>query len=276
VAHVSAFVLVAAIAARPALLWLEPSVDLLPGQVYTVERTEPFTVRAGELTIERHPDGQPRNYLAPLALVQSGRPAVTQTVRFGRPMTHRQVNFHLQGYGPGLRLETPEGIFHLALDVSQAQELSLPQTDLRFRIARRQGGDELFVEILTANGTILGSGSVADGQKIEVRGLPILFNLSPYTTWQVSSDPTLFPAIGAAIILLSGTVISLWVPHRRLWLRIDAYSAQMVGMGDFGSGPGSSFEAPAPETAIQSSTDAETPRVAAGSALSGQDEVSDA
>jgi len=34
--------------------------------------------------------------------------------------------------------------------------------------------------------------------------------------------------------LLAGALVSLWVPHRRLWLRLDAQGAQMVGAGDFG------------------------------------------
>jgi cytochrome c biogenesis protein len=58
-----------------------------------------------------------------------------------------------------------------------------------------------------------------------------IFALSYYTVWQVSHDPTVGWAVGSAIVLLGGMVVSLWVPRRRLWLRIDGQTARVVGDG---------------------------------------------
>jgi cytochrome c biogenesis protein ResB len=52
--------------------------------------------------------------------------------------------------------------------------------------------------------------------------------------WQVSRDPTFGIALVSAALLLVASVISLWVSHRRLWLRVDRDGrAQMVGAGDW-------------------------------------------
>jgi cytochrome c biogenesis protein ResB len=49
---------------------------------------------------------------------------------------------------------------------------------------------------------------------------------------QESQDPTFPITIGAASLLLAAIVISLWVPHWRLWLRADDEGRmQMVGRG---------------------------------------------
>jgi cytochrome c biogenesis protein len=253
VSHAAAILLVAAVAARPTLLWLESGVALLPGQDHAVERTVPFTVRAGELTVERHPGGQPRQYRVPLALVLDGAPVLTQTVGINHPFNYHQVAFHLQGYGPGARLETPGGVFHVALSGSHAKELALPEVGFRLRLAQGPEGDAFFVEVLSTDGTLLGSGLVHDGQEVEVRGLPISFNVSRYTTWQVSHDPTFIPAVAAALLLLLGVIVSLWVPYRRLWVRVDGDRAQMVGTGDFARGVGRSFDSLASELASRSS-----------------------
>jgi cytochrome c biogenesis protein ResB len=42
-------------------------------------------------------------------------------------------------------------------------------------------------------------------------------------------------AVISGVVLLVGSVISLWVPHRRLWLRVDSRgNAQLAGAGDWG------------------------------------------
>jgi cytochrome c biogenesis protein ResB len=48
-------------------------------------------------------------------------------------------------------------------------------------------------------------------------------------------NPAFFIAVSSAVLLLFGSVISLWVPHRRLWLRVDSRgNAQLAGVGDWG------------------------------------------
>jgi cytochrome c biogenesis protein len=233
VSHVTAFLLILAVIARPALGWQEAGVILLPGQVRAIGHGRDLAVRAGPLTVERHPGGQPRNYRVPLAVLVDASPAMTRTVRLNHPLTCRGVAFHLQGYGPAAQVTMPEGRFDLAFTGLQAQELALPDAGLRLRVAYQPQGETLFVEALDTAGALLGSGTVADGQQVEVQERPITFVLSQYTVWQISHDPTFGLAVGSAALLLVGMLVSLWVPHRRLWLRLDAQGAQMVGTGDF-------------------------------------------
>jgi cytochrome c biogenesis protein ResB len=129
--------------------------------------------------------------------------------------------------------------------------------------------EALLVEAMTEHGTLLGSGTVTDGQEINAGGTPISFTVSPYSVWQVSRDPTFALAVMSAALLLVGTVVSLWIPHRRLWLRVDGQAAQMVGAGDFGRDFAGAFEALAAEIAGDSGMASTGPDSVTGATLEG-------
>jgi hypothetical protein len=51
-------------------------------------------------------------------------------------------------------------------------------------------------------------------------------------------DPTFWPAVVAMSVFGVATAISMWMPSRRLWLRIKGQDAELVGVGDFPDGLG--------------------------------------
>ncbi len=210
VGHVAALGLVIALVARPALAWQETGIRLLPGLAQPVGHGTDLMVQAGELVIDNYPDGQPRDYRVPLMVLAGGSPLKSRTVRLNHPLTCRGLSFHLQSYGPAAQVIAPQGTFALAFADSQSQELSLPQAGLKLRVALQPAERALFVEALAADDTPLGSGMVADGQQIELRGVPLTFHLSHYTVWQVSRDPTFGLAVGSAGLLLVAAAVSLW------------------------------------------------------------------
>jgi cytochrome c biogenesis protein len=226
VSHIAAVSLTMAIACRPALAWQESDLVLLPGEVHRIGHGYDLEVRAGQPALE------PR-LTVPLAVL-SGGSVFTETVGINRPLTFRGVRFHFQSYGPALQVTAPEGGFGAAFSHSQAQQVTLPDAGLTLRVAHRPEEGVLFVEVLSAGGALLGSGSVIPGQEIEIGGIPIAFSLGIYTVWQVSRDPTFGLAVASAGLLLAAIVVSLWIPHRRLWIRLDAEGkAWMAGVGDW-------------------------------------------
>jgi cytochrome c biogenesis protein len=235
ISHVAVLLLVVAVLLRPALSWRETGLTLLPGQIYSGSHRYGFSVKSGPILVESHPNGQPRDLRVPLTVLVDATPVMTQTVRINYPLAFHGVAFHLQSYGPAAQVTAPEGTFPVAFSANQIQEVVLPEADLILRTAYQPEGETLFVEALTLDGSILGSGKVSDGEQITVQGVPVTFALSNYTIWQVSHDPTFGVAVGAAGLLLAGTLTSLWIPRRRLWLRIDDRKAQMVGIGTFDS-----------------------------------------
>jgi cytochrome c biogenesis protein len=235
--HSAAILLAFSAAARPVLGWQEPGLVLLPGQPVAIEGRPGYVVEAGELTIERHPDGQPRDYRVPLSVTSRSAVLRSQIVRINHPLMVDGMRFHLQGYAPAARVEAPEGVFHVSLTGGPAQDLILPRAGLTLRLAYQTEGRHLFVEAADTHGTVLGSGLVPDGETLEVEGTPITFFLSRYTTWQISSDPTLPLALACGALYLAAVVVSLWFPHRRLWFRFDGSSVQMVGAEEGGTFP---------------------------------------
>jgi cytochrome c biogenesis protein len=231
--HLAVLLLLAAILARPALGWQQTGVTLLPGQVHSIEREPALAVRTGPLAIDRHSDGQPRRYQVPLAILADGSPVMTQTVGINHPLSYGGIVFHLTGYGPAAQITTPAGRIDLPFNGGQSGDVRLPGTGTTLRLAHQSETGALFVEARAADGTLLGSGTVADGEELVVEGMPITFALGHYTTWQVSHDPTFGLAIAAAGLFLVGMVVTLAVPHRRLWLRVDGQHMQMVGAGRF-------------------------------------------
>lgn len=233
ISHLAGLLLLSVVLLRPALAWQETSVTLLPGQFYSPGHGRDFSVKSGPILIERYANGQPRDFRVPLTVMAGATPIVTRTVRINHPLTFRGVAFHLQEYGPAVQVTAPEGSFLVALSSNQTQETKLPEAGLVLRTSLQAGQEALFVEALTPGGVVLGSGRVSDGEQFTVQGVPVTFFLSNYTVWQVSHDPTFGLAVGAAGLLLAGTLVSLWAPRRRLWLRIDEHKAQMVGSGTF-------------------------------------------
>jgi cytochrome c biogenesis protein len=230
VGHTAALLLVIAVVARRAVGWQETGVMLLPGQIRSIGHDQSFSVQAGDPTTDRYPDGQPGRYAVPLTILVDSSPALTHTVRINHPVTYRGVAFHLQGYGPAARLSAPEGTFDLTFNDVQTRQVALPEAGFSLRAAYQPEEDTLFVEALAEDGSLLGSGSVGDGQELEIRGTPITFSLTRYTTWQLSHDPTFGPALGLGGLLLLAALISLWVPYQRIWLRLDDQRIQMVAI----------------------------------------------
>ena len=232
VSHVAALLLVAAVMARPALSHQVANVTLLPDQRQRLELPRDLAVEAGSLVLKQTASGELADIRATLTIVEAGAPVASQMVRVNHPLTYQGTAFYLQGYGSAVQIAAPEGRFDVALDRSLASETWLPEAGVGLRVASSPEGGSLFIEASDADGAILGSGEVLDGQTIEVTGTALTFVLSHYSVWQVVRDPTFAIAVAAAGALLAGILVSLWVPHRRVWLHVTESKTRMVGAGD--------------------------------------------
>jgi len=232
ISHIAALALIVIVAARPALSWQEQGVILLPGQPQRVGPERRTEVMTGPLSVVTYPDGAVRNYRIALLQLQDGEPVAARMVSINRPATLGGLTFHLLGQGPLAELTTPAGTRRLALTWDQPQEVTLPDGGPSLRLTYHSQPEGLLVEVLDPAG---GPGPllVRDGQEIEIAGQPITVTLERYTVWQVSRDPTFPLVLGAAALLLLGIVISLWLPHLRLWLRLTDRQAEMVGRGGY-------------------------------------------
>jgi cytochrome c biogenesis protein len=228
VSHAAALLLLILVLARPLLSWQEPAVLLLPGQVYEVAHKPGLFVQAGDSVVVQSTDQRALEHQVPLTILVENSPALTRTVSLNHPLAFRGIAFHLQGDGPAARVTTPDASADLAFKDVRTHEITLSEAGPTLRVAYQPDGDTLFVEAVAQDGSLLGSGSVANGEELYIQGTPIAFTLSHYTLWQISHDPTFGPAIGLAGLLLLATLVSLSVSHRRIWLRVGEHKAQGV------------------------------------------------
>jgi cytochrome c biogenesis protein ResB len=135
--------------------------------------------------------------------------------------------------GAALCAEWPVARGADAVDVAQR---SLARRGYRVRVARDAHSAYLYAE----RGRWGRLGSPISHAAAIAFFLALL--LCPASSWQVPSgqgyalhDPTFWPAIVAMSVFLAATLVSLWLPHRRLWLCVDAQGARMVCVGDFGN-----------------------------------------
>lgn len=226
--HVAATLLVIALVLRPFLAWQDQDVILVPEQIHPVGHGHDWAVQTGALTVDRHPGGEPRQYQVPLTLLIEGLPTRTYLVRINHPLTFHRVSFHLQGYGPAVEVAAPDRTSYLAFVGDQSQEMTVPGSNVRLRVALMPNDQALYIEAVAAGGAVIGSGPIADGEQITVQGIPLTFHIDQYTLWQVSHDPTFGWAVASGALFLTCVIMSLWVPHRRLWLRIEAGQVRLA------------------------------------------------
>jgi cytochrome c biogenesis protein len=149
VTHVAFVALVLAASWGRAVGWRENQLILSPGEPRPVGHGLPITLRSEGFEIVRHPSGMPRDYRAPVTVLENGEEVLRQTIRINAPFTYRGVTFYLASYIP-------------------------------------------------------------------VPGQPDV----PHVVLMAVHDPGYVPVIAAGVVMLVGLVLSFYLPHRRLWVKV--------------------------------------------------------
>ncbi len=100
ITHVALVVLVLAAAWGRAVGWRENQLILSPGEPYPVGHGLPVALRSDGFQIMRYPSGMPRDYRAPVTVLEGEQEVLRQTIRINAPFTYRGVTFYLASYIP--------------------------------------------------------------------------------------------------------------------------------------------------------------------------------
>ncbi|MEI7744969.1 MAG: cytochrome c biogenesis protein ResB [Chloroflexota bacterium] len=191
--------------------------------------------------------GKPTDFTTHLAVYQDGRQIADKVIRVNDPLEVAGYTFHQNGFGPApdLAIRDADGrplwtgpipMTDVAAG-SPFAEFSVPGRDVVLQMVLRKAADGAGVLLLlpfqaagtNADGTqnVVGLGPVAleRGEAATPGGADFSIELrsfGQYTLLIAKRDPGAPIVWTAFLLLITGLLITFWMPRRRVWARLDA------------------------------------------------------
>jgi len=196
----------------------------------------PFSVRNNRFWLETYPSGQPKKYASDLSVIESGREVVRKTITVNDPLVYKGIWFYQSSYGQ-------EGGATAQVAVSRQDgtpggNLSLaPNEPVRidgYGVVRGvnyeqnfQGNGPALQVVIEKPGQPAADLWILQGQPDldRRRNDSLVFSFGGltakmYTGLQVAKDPGVNVVWLGCLLLTAGMMISFFVSHRRIWIRL--------------------------------------------------------
>jgi cytochrome c biogenesis protein len=243
VTHLSVVLIVLGFAWSQGWGWRDGAVALGPGQLYQVGHGHSFQVRCDGFEVERYPGGLPKDYRAFLTILQDSSEVTSKIVRVNDPLSYRGVGFYLSSYGPAARVRAYDAVGKpLPLQKAgqgeatlnfagegEGHDLFIPSLDLALHIVFYYEGPSLFVQATRGDQAVFAD-FIHDGEAVELEDARFEFTLDRYVVLQVVSDPGFKLVIFAAFLVMGGLILSLYFPHRRIWVKMTGDEIRLAGL----------------------------------------------
>jgi cytochrome c biogenesis protein len=197
----------------------------------------PFSVRNNRFWMETYPSGQPKKYASDLSVIESGREVLRKTITVNDPLVYKGVWFYQSSYGQ-------EGGATAQVAVNRQDGTSLGNLSLRPNEPVRIDGYGVvrgvnYEQDFQGNGPALQLVVEKPGQPASnlwiLQGRPDLdhrrkdalvfsfggLTAKMYTGLQVAKDPGVNVVWLGCLLLTAGMMISFFVSHRRVWIRLS-------------------------------------------------------
>ncbi|GAB2490224.1 hypothetical protein GCM10027030_25400 [Luteococcus sediminum] len=201
-----------------------------------------LSVQAKSFTDSYHNDGSPMDYAAELVLFKDGKQVLEHTARVNSPMKYDGIKFNQAYFGFAAEVDIADAqgkaIVHDAvpLQYSNADEtqnygrVELPAQGLQVyviapasgQVDARIGPGQVQVEVYKADSNEpVAQQVVSQGQPAEVGGLKVTFERErQFTGLMVSQDHGAPLVWTGSLLLVLGTICTMFFKHQRVWLRI--------------------------------------------------------
>lgn len=195
----------------------------------------PFDIRCDKFQVSFYDTGAPKEFKSDLAIIESGKDVLKESIRVNDPLTYKGVTFYQASYGTILKQAEVELTDHdsgkvFKLTLPFREPTTIPGTKDRVTIVDYQ-------QDLARFGPALGITVQKEGQS-EPSGSWILVKvpefhgnriqnyqikvgkteLTNYTGLQVKRDPGVLLVWLGFIAMLIGTGLTFYTSHRRLWI----------------------------------------------------------
>ncbi|WP_456455712.1 cytochrome c biogenesis protein ResB [Thermovibrio sp.] len=192
----------------------------------------PFYVRCNKFTIDFYPSGMPKAYISDLSVIENGKEVLRKEIKVNEPLKYKGIYFYQASYGQGeafLKIRDRNG--ERVVGVAFGQPIKLAK-DTYLRIVSLDG-----------NTMTIGIEFIRNGKVEEGAIKPFIFYKVPgtdktiamvdfksvfYTGLQVAKDPGTWIVWVGSTVLILGLVIAFFIPHRRVWARIEKRDEEKV------------------------------------------------
>lgn len=218
-----------------------------------------LSIEARSFSDTYYPDDRPADYVSNLVLFKDGQQIASQDVRVNTPLRHDGVTIYQSYFGVAavVRVTDSAGtvLFDGGVPMQYATEdgrhvfgsITLPNSDMKLFVVSAASGR---TDAQVAPGTVqvdavpLGQEDRVDTQVIDqgddadVAGYTVAFERErQFTGLSVARDPgSTIVWIGSALMTL-GPFVTMFVKHRRIWVRIRALQPGDEGYEDYGGQP---------------------------------------
>ncbi len=199
----------------------------------------PFAVRNNRFWVETYPSGQPKTYASDLSVIENGREVLRKTITVNNPLRYKGVWFYQSSYGKeggatarvtarrqdGTRLD-------LSLSPNAPVQIAGYGTVRGVNYAQDHQGMGPALELVVAKpGQPESSLWIVQGRPDMDRGRKdavafsfggLAENTRMYTGLQVAKDPGVNVVWLGCLLLTAGMMVSFFVSHRRIWIRLSA------------------------------------------------------
>jgi len=211
-----------------------------------------FTVRCDDFRLEQFADGAPKDFKSDLTVIQDGREVLHKTLQVNDPLEYRGWTFYQASYQP------LEGSFEAEVEVASRREperwrrlhlrprqpVAIPGTSDRLMALDYQPrfgklGPALRMVRLNDQGVQARFWVFQDYPDFDLAarggsyGLRLLRGDSLYATGlQAATNPGIAWVWSGSALLMAGLFVAFFLSHRRVWVRWDRASGELLLVGN--------------------------------------------
>jgi cytochrome c biogenesis protein len=185
----------------------------------------PFFVKCNKFTIDFYPSGMPKAYISDLSIIENGKEVLRKKIKVNDPLKYRGVYFYQASYAQGeATLHIKEKDKSKVIKIAFGQPVKFEKDTYLSLVSFDSKTMTIGVELLQ-NGKVR-EGAVTPFTFFKIPNTDIYFaviDIRPtfYTGLQVSKDPGTWIVWVGSTILIAGLIVAFFIPHRRIWARIE-------------------------------------------------------
>lgn len=224
----------------------EDGLIALEGQSVEIGHGTGLVVKNEDFLVDYYDDKTPKDYRSVLTVLENGREVKRQTVRVNEPLIYGGVRLHQMGYGAVATVEVKDEQGRLIQSTKMNMQpgraayyqgdFQVLGTDLVLAgllPAGSESGERGMTLFAMKGDSVLANYKLKVGESQLIQGYRVtLAEARDYTVLRAAKDPG-SPVIWiASPLFILGVCVTLYLPRRRIWARLDSGETLLTGAAD--------------------------------------------